>query len=748
MRRLPSVFLVAGIVLLSVGLLTMAGARAQQRQQDETLQHDASQVAAAFTSYFDRARSLDLLLAQSPALRTHAGEDFDTAQANHALGYLERLYPGAIGEACVIDAQGRELARVTEGVPAPVGDLSADEAHNPFFAPTFALRSGQVYQAAPYISPDTGHWVISNSTPIRRPGGRSLIVHFEVALDSFRQSLVTGADRHVAVVDGSSRRTVLADQSPLPAPSGKAAFAPSPYRDALGTVGSRPRTVTVDGRRAAVSRIRSEPGNANHWVVVEWSMHGASLVPPWVGGAAGVVGLGLILLFMVLLRGQHSALRMAARLDHLTGMANRRALEEALDDAVDDAGRHGERVGILMLDLDGFKQINDTLGHDKGDLVLQEIGRRLHANTFDCDTPARLGGDEFAVVVRQLVKSVDVGAVAHRLREALVRPILIDGVSRFVGVSIGAAVYADHGRSTAELLRAADAAMYRAKRGREGVRVYDVGTAAGAQGSWLAAELLLAIEKEEITMVYQPEHALDTGRIVGVEALARWVREGERDVPPAEFIPLAEQTGLIRQLTHLTLRTALDEVRAWYDAGCGVPVSVNLSARLVADRSLPDDIGAMLAERGLPGDALVLEVTETAMIENVDEACEVLTSLRALGVRIELDDFGSGYASVRALHQMPLDGVKVDGALVNDSTQGGQRLLAATFDMAKVLHLHVVAEGIEDEAGLAAVRRLGADIVQGYHLGRPMSPEAIRLTLGTARTATPARAAGGDAPAA
>jgi diguanylate cyclase (GGDEF)-like protein len=550
MRKLSSVLLVAGIVLLSGGLLTIPGARAQQRQQDETLQHDVSQVAAAFTSYFDRARSLDLLLAQSPALRTRAGEDFDIAQANRALGFLERLYPGAIGEACLIDERGRELARVTEGVPAPVADLSADEADNSFFAATLALRPGQVYQAAPYISPDTRHWVISNSTVIRRPGGRSLIVHFEVSLESFRPYLTTGSNQHVAVVDVPSRRTVLADNAALPAPSGSAHFPLSHYMNILGSASTRARTVTVDGQRPAVGRIRSEPENANQWAVVQWSTRGASLVPPWVGGAVVIAAVGLILLFMVLLRGQHSALRMAARLDHLTGMANRKALEEALDDAVDDAARKGERVGVLMLDLDGFKQINDTLGHDKGDLVLQEIGRRLHANTFECDTAARLGGDEFAVVVRQLVSSVDVGAVAHRLREALVRPIPIDGVARFVGVSIGAAVYGDHGMSAAELLRAADAAMYRAKRGREGVGVYDIGTATGANESWLAAELLLAIEKDEITMVYQPEHALDTGRIVGVEALARWVRDGERDIPPIEFIALAEETGLIRHAPH------------------------------------------------------------------------------------------------------------------------------------------------------------------------------------------------------
>jgi EAL domain-containing protein (putative c-di-GMP-specific phosphodiesterase class I) len=322
-----------------------------------------------------------------------------------------------------------------------------------------------------------------------------------------------------------------------------------------------------------------------------------------------------------------------------------------------------------------------------------------------------------------------VAAVAHRLREALVRPIDVGGVARFIGVSIGAAVYREHGQSSAELLRAADAAMYHAKRGREGVRVYDAGTAVGATASGRAAELLLAIENDQIELAYQPEYALETGLIVGVEALARW-RSGETHIPPSEFIPIAEQTGLIRQLTHLTLRKALDEARVWHDAGVGVPVSVNLSAQLVTDRSLQADVSAMLAERELHGESLVLEITETTIINDPDVAVDVLQGLRGMGVRIELDDFGSGYASFKALHELPLDGVKIDRDLVNDFDIGGNNLLAATIDIGRRIGLKVVAEGIEDEAGLELVRRLGVDTAQGYHLARPTTAAAVRILLG------------------
>jgi diguanylate cyclase (GGDEF)-like protein len=381
-----------------------------------------------------------------------------------------------------------------------------------------------------------------------------------------------------------------------------------------------------------------------------------------------------------------------------------------------------------VIDLDGFKQINDALGHANGDLVLQEIARRLHANVFEYDTAARLGGDEFAVVLRQLHDADDVVVVAHRLREALIKPFDIDGKPRFVGASVGAAVYPVHGRSSADLLRSADAAMYRAKQNRDGVRVYEVGTQAGAQALGLAAELSTAIEEEVITLAFQPEFSLSTGEIVGVEALARWDRPGHGPVPPIEFVQLAEETGLIRSLTTLTLRLALDEAKTWHRAGVHVPVSVNLSGRVVGDRSLPAEVNALLAQRGLDASALVLEITETVAISERENALAVIEQLRAAGVRMELDDFGAGFASFGALRDLPLDGVKIDRALVADHADGA-RILAATIDTALRLGLYVVAEGIEDAETLELVRQLGCHKAQGYFLARPMAPDALRALL-------------------
>jgi len=736
LRVTPFMALLLGVTLLAAGLLITTSAVAQERQQQRTQQRDAAQVAAAFSAYFERARSLDLLLAQDSAFAPTEQGTVDLDAANRALRALEALYPDAIGEACIINEQGVEFARVTEGHPAHAAHLSDNEAGNPFFAPTLALRAGQVHQAPPYVSPDTGRWVISNSTWIRQPDGSRLIVHFEVSLDSFAPYVGTSSTQsHVAVVDRGDGRILLRGRTDLPSADPESRFPVTEWSNAFTTMSATAGATTINGYPAAYQVIDRAAGNANDWYVVEWSTASTSLIPAWGGVAATALGVLLVFTALLVLRRQQSTLRQASRLDHLTGLANRKALEEALDDALAGARSGGESVAVLMFDLDGFKQVNDALGHDKGDVVLRETARRLHANVFEYDTAARLGGDEFAVILRHLRESEDVAAVAHRLREAVTHPIDIDRTARFVGVSVGAAVHPEHGQSAEELLRGADAAMYRAKRDREGVRVYEPGTFAGASASELAAELRSAIDDSRLELAFQPEVSLSTGQIVGVEALARWDRPGHGPVPPIEFIALAEETGLIRSLTSLTLRLALDEVQAWQRQGMYVPISVNLSGRVVADRSLPIEVSALLEQRGLSADSLVLEITETAVISDRKGAFEVLQELRAAGVLIELDDFGSGFTSFGVLRALPLDGLKIDRTLVIDTTDGGPRLLAATIESARGLGLKVVAEGIEDAATLDLVRQLGCDTAQGYHLGRPMSSEAVRSLLGHEQSA-------------
>ena len=723
MRRTSLMSLVVGVGLLAIGLLFAAEGQAAQHQQRASLQREAALDSAAFSAYLDRARGLVLLLAQNPTF-TGSGP-IDMGKADEALGYLQSLYPNAVSEACLIDDSGRELARVVKGIPAPVVELSTNETANPFFSPTWDSAVGGVYQAPPYLSPDTHEWVVSNSTWLRRADGSRLIVHFELTLASFQPYIgVASAGSHAALVDSetgqvllSTERARVSGEAPLQTPSWSRHL----------VVRGHAADVRIGGHRPVLDTVDRSAGGAADWYVLGWSTARASLLPTWAGAAAALLGLLLVAQSLVSFRRQQLTLRAAARLDHLTGLANRKAVEEALEAAIAGAASDPSDVtAVLILDLDGFKQVNDSLGHDRGDLVLREIGRRLRGNVFECDTAARLGGDEFAVVLRRLKSADDVEAVARRLREALVRPIDIDGAPHFVGVSIGAAVYPQHGTVGLDLLRGADAAMYVAKRAREGVRMYEPGTEAGAKSLNEAARLLMAIEREQISLVFQPAYSSETGAVVSVEALARWRPEGQPDVPPSTFVPLAEDTGLIRPLTALTIRQALSAAAEWWAQGSRVPVSVNLSSRILSDRGLLHEVLTALAAHDLPPAALALEVTETAVISDRVAAIAFLTEAREAGIRIELDDFGAGYASFERLRSLPLDGVKIDRSIVQE--QGAGKLLTATVELAHELGLYVVAEGIEDVETARAISAAGCDRAQGYLFARPV-PAAALLEL-------------------
>jgi len=729
-RRAPLVAALLGVVLLVTGLIVRADGAAASAAQQAGLRRVAAQDSAAFVSYLERARGLDLLLAQHPALSTAPAVDVELA--SNALRYLEMLYPAAISEACLIDSAGHELARVVGARVAPPADLSTDETANAFFALTLGRLEGEVFQAPPYVSPDTGEWVISNSTWLRRSDGSRVIVHFELTLASFQPYLHRAAGQHGAVVDARTGEVLLSSDHPLPAVS--AGFPVTDWsRRLVAAGGGDAGRLRIDGRAAAAQRIDRAEGGASDWYAVEWSTGRASLVGASAGSVGAVLGLLLLALALAGFRRDQRLLGAAARLDHLTGLGNRQALEEALDEAVDRADPYGqERIAVLMLDLDGFKQVNDSLGHDRGDEVLKEIARRLHANVFEYDTAARVGGDEFAIVLRRLKAADDVAVVAHRLREALVRPIEIDGVPRYIGASIGAALYPDHGRCGLDLLRGADAAMYLAKRGREGVRVYDSGTTAGARNLDEAARLLRAVEQEQITLVFQAQHSTATGAVVAYEALARWQPEDGPCVPPDEFVLLAEQTGLIRALTLLTFRRALTQAAAWWAAGQRLPVGVNLSGQVLCDRTLAEEILALLTAHDLPGRALVVEVTETAVISDRSAAVRFLDTLRSAGVGVELDDFGTGYASLAALRSLPLDGIKIDRSIISTCTAGTAKLLTATVELAHELGLYVVAEGVETGEVLQASRDAGCDRSQGYHLGRPVPADLLPVLGGLA----------------
>lgn len=431
---------------------------------------------------------------------------------------------------------------------------------------------------------------------------------------------------------------------------------------------------------------------------------------------------------------RRSERRMAhlARHDPLTGLPNRLLWNERLQSALAQAQRHTERLALLMLDLDRFKDVNDTLGHGTGDALLAAVGARLRSRVRQGDTLARLGGDEFVVLMRHLREPSDAATLARDMLEVLATPWTSPaGQEIQIGVSIGIAVAPEHGTEAETLMGAADAALYRAKELGRGTFAYFTQelTQAAARRMQIESRLRRAVREQWLTVLVQPQHRFGSGAACGGEALLRWHDDQLGTVPPAEFIPVAEACGLIEPIGRWVLEQAIAIVASWRRAGWrDARIAVNVSARQFGQGDLAATVLAVLARYGLPGDALELEVTESVLLDPGADAAEALARLRAVGVGIAIDDFGVGYSSLGYLQNLPVDTIKIDRSFVQGLGQPGnaQRLCAAIVALAHHLHLSVVAEGVETRAQHEVLLALGCDRYQGYWQGgHPMPAEQV-----------------------
>jgi diguanylate cyclase (GGDEF)-like protein len=413
--------------------------------------------------------------------------------------------------------------------------------------------------------------------------------------------------------------------------------------------------------------------------------------------------------------------------DTLTGLPNRAHMHDRLASVLQRASESHSLVGVLMMDLDGFKEINDTLGHHHGDLLLQRVAQRLREETRATDLVARLGGDEFALLVPAPAAVADCAAVAQRLLEALEGPVTVHGVDLDVRASIGVAVSPTHASDVDSLLSCADMAMYHAKDSRSGWAVYDEQLNQHTpERLALVADLRRGIERDELLLHYQPKIDVCDGRLRGVEALVRWQHPERGLMPPGEFVALSEHTGLVRPLTHWVVREALRQARRWREQGFAVPVAVNLSVRALS-RDIAAEVAALLRETGAPSGWLELEITETTMMADPREGLEALEALAAMGVRLSVDDFGTGFSSLGYLKRLPVSEIKIDRSFVTemDRNASDRAIVRSTIDLAGHLGLEVVAEGVETEAVLAELRSLGCASAQGFLISRPLPPDAL-----------------------
>ncbi|HWS55779.1 MAG TPA: EAL domain-containing protein [Pyrinomonadaceae bacterium] len=427
--------------------------------------------------------------------------------------------------------------------------------------------------------------------------------------------------------------------------------------------------------------------------------------------------------------------RHAAFHDALTGLPNRALLSERLGSAIARArGAEGERFALLFLDLDRFKNVNDSLGHTIGDGLLVTIARRLENSVRSADTVARLGGDEFAILLEGVKSEADAAYMAERVQREMSTPFMLDGHEVFMTVSIGIAHGAAGYEHPEQVLRDADTAMYRAKAGgRACFEVFDSTMHARAVNLLrLENDLRRAVEREEFTVYFQPIVGLATGRLAGFEALVRWQHPERGFIPPSEFIPVAEDTRLIVPLGLWVLREACRQVVSWQPAGpAPLTVSVNLSGRQFAQPDLVEQVGAILRETGLAPGRLRLEITESVVMEDAERAVAMLEQLKGLGVRLSIDDFGTGYSSLSYLHRFPLDTLKIDRSFVSQLDAGESRaeLVRTIRTLAANMGLEVVAEGIETLGQLGRLAELGCEYGQGYLFARPLAPDAAEALV-------------------
>jgi len=420
--------------------------------------------------------------------------------------------------------------------------------------------------------------------------------------------------------------------------------------------------------------------------------------------------------------------------DNLTGLANRTLLHDRISQAIAFGRRSGRSVAVMLLDLDHFKHVNDAYGHSAGDDLLKEVAARLRVCVRESDTVARLGGDEFVIVLVDLVQPEDVEGIAAKITESLAQPIAIGEREAYVGASIGISIYPRDGEHGETLLRNADMAMYRVKEhGRNSVRLFSPEMATMAiERVDMEGALRRAIDRKELLLHYQPKVDLATRRIVGAEALVRWQHPQIGLVHPNEFIPLAEDTGLVVPLGAWVMREAFRQQAAWQAAGLPpIKLAINLSARQFRLENLPEIVEGALHETGAAADAFIFELTESMVMQDAERALSVMHALKQLGIALSLDDFGTGYSSLSYLRRFPIDEVKIDRSFVRDlhHDPDDAAIAAAVVALARSLGLRVVAEGVELESQVLVLERLGCGQVQGFFFGRPLSVEDFEERL-------------------
>jgi diguanylate cyclase (GGDEF)-like protein len=565
----------------------------------------------------------------------------------------------------------------------------------------------------------------------------------QASLDAQLRTIRAGNELDRVVIRNRSGRTVYADDHSLigraAAPAGAATAVSGAITSGVTTVPGSGKVLTIF---SPLTLGDGTPGGS----VELWLPYApiAKTIGSQVSRIELTLFLGLIFLWGVLLtvvafasqrlRRQAAEKEELALSDGLTGLANRTMFQEAIHSAISGSGRRKVSGAVMLMDLDRFKDVNDTLGHHNGDLLLQRIGSRLDSVLRNTATVARLGGDEFAILLRDVSDRQAVVPVVRRVLKVLEEPVVVGGLALQVEASIGIAIFPENGRTVDAVMRAADVAMYVTKEQRSGYEFYDEEAHEHRHDAGrlaLIGELRRAMDETELVLYYQPKVDLRTGKAKGVEALARWHHPERGLLSPDEFIPLAERSNLLRPMTLFLIDTALRQANAWRAKGIEVTVAVNLSMQNMLDLRLPNDLARLLTSWRLPAGSLELEITESTIMADHRRAQTILSRLSKMGVRLSIDDFGTGYSSLAYLQELPVDAIKIDKSFVMSMQEdaGNATIVQSTVDLGHNLGLEVVAEGVEDLDVYNKLAELGCDYAQGYFLSKPLEPAKTTVWL-------------------
>jgi diguanylate cyclase (GGDEF)-like protein/PAS domain S-box-containing protein len=432
-------------------------------------------------------------------------------------------------------------------------------------------------------------------------------------------------------------------------------------------------------------------------------------------------------------RNEIVALKHQAMHDGLTDLPNRMMLFDRLAEALEAARSDGRLIALLLMDLDRFKEVNDTFGHHFGDVLLKQVAFRLRNQLHTDDTVARLGGDEFAIVLTSALDPNAVAMTARRILNSLQQPFVVEGQVLEVGASIGIALYPQHGSDARTLMRRADVAMYATKQSNAGFTFHerDEPESRVPDQLSLVVEMRTAIERNEFELYYQPKRHLHSGLVTRVEVLVRWNHPRRGLLMPASFVPIAERTGLIKPMTDWILDKALQQCREWQDAGAPIHVAVNVSAKSLLEETLPSKVQSLLDKWNIDPRFLKIEITESSIMADPAHALAIMSMLQSMGVRLSVDDFGTGYSSLTHLRELPIDEIKIDKAFVLGmlTSDADAAIVRTVIDLAHNLGKQVCAEGVEDAETLRRLEEMGCDLAQGYFISRAIPAAALMVWL-------------------